>query len=332
VATAAAVGDLDALLERLDRLGEAIGGQREQRRAERARSLERARARKEEITAEAERIAAGSDWRAGADRLGHLLEEWKGLPRPDRGADDEAWRRFSAARTTYSRRRKQHFAERGEQQRRSAEIKAALVEEAESIPESTDWAATAARYRELMQRWKRAGSAAKPVEEDLWRRFHAAQDRFFQARKQAAAGEAQQHSANAARRQALLGQAEALLPVQDLREARQAFRRISAEWDQVGTVPPAQGKPLEARLRRVEQALRSASEDRWRRSNPEARARADATVTQLEALICRLEADLAAAHEAGDARAAQTAEEALSARRAWLHEARRAREEFTPDG
>jgi hypothetical protein len=332
VTTAAAVGDLDALLDRLDRLDDVIGRQRELRTAERARTQAQARARKEQISAEAEKIAEGSDWRAGADRLGRLLEEWKALPRLDRGADDEVWRRFSAARTTYSRRRKQHYAERGEQQRRSGELKAALAEEAESICESTDWVVTAARYRDLMQRWKRAGPAAKPVEDDLWQRFHAAQDRFFRARDQASAGEAQQRSANAARKEALLAQVEALLPVEDLRRARGEFGRLSAEWDQVGTVPPAQGKQLDARLRRVEQSLRSVSEDRWRRSNPEARARAQAAVTQLEALICRLEADIAAAQQAGDHGAAQAAEEALAARRAWLHEAERAREEFTPDG
>ena len=42
-------------------------------------------------------------------------------------------------------------------------------------------------------------------------------------------------------------------------------------------------KDLEGRFKRVEQTIRGAEDDRWRRTNPEAQARAAATVAQLEA-------------------------------------------------
>ncbi len=69
---------------------------------------------KEKLVAEAEKIAEGNDWRAGANRLRTLLDEWKALPRIDRASDDALWRRFSSARTSYTRRRKTHFAEQNE--------------------------------------------------------------------------------------------------------------------------------------------------------------------------------------------------------------------------
>ena len=70
--------------------------------------------RKEKIVAEAEKLAEGSDWRNGANRMRELLDEWKALPRIDRASDDALWRRFSTARTAYTRRRKAHFAEQHE--------------------------------------------------------------------------------------------------------------------------------------------------------------------------------------------------------------------------
>jgi hypothetical protein len=82
-------------------------------------------------------------------------------------------------------------------------------------------------------------------------------------------------------------------------------------------------------LRRVEDAVRKAEEAQWRRSNPEALARAEGTVAQLRSTIAQLEEQLARARDRGDAKAAQTAEEALTARRAWLEEAEHTLAEFT---
>jgi hypothetical protein len=105
----------------------------------------------------AEEVAEGSDWRGGHDRLTALLTEWKALPRLDKGADDALWRRFSAARSAFSKRRKQQLASREEQRARAQSTKERLAKEAEALAESTDWVATGRRFRDLMQEWKAAG-------------------------------------------------------------------------------------------------------------------------------------------------------------------------------
>ena len=73
-----------------------IASQREARKAEKAQRAVEAKDAKEKIVAEAEKIAEGNDWRAGANRLRALLDEWKALPRIDRASDDALWRRFSS--------------------------------------------------------------------------------------------------------------------------------------------------------------------------------------------------------------------------------------------
>ncbi|HEU5043632.1 MAG TPA: DUF349 domain-containing protein [Nocardioidaceae bacterium] len=329
VSEAQAVGDLDGLVARLDALTGTIDARREQRKAERAKKLEAARTDKERIAAEAERLAEGHDWRNGANRLRQLLDEWKSLPRLEKGVDDSLWRRFSSARTTYTRRRKAHFAELNEKRGASAEVKERLADEAEELAGSTDWGATSSRYRELMRQWKAAGPAPRGQEDQLWKRFRGAQDTFFGARDAANAQLDQEFAANAETKEALLVEAEALLPVTDLAAARSSFREIAERWDAAGKVPRDRVKELEGRLRKVEQAIRGVEDDRWRRSNPEARARAADTVAQLEASI----ADLQTAHEkavaAGNTKKAEEHAAALEARRSWLTEARKALDEFT---
>ena len=330
VSEAQAVGDLEALLDRLSALEALIGAQREERKAERQARVEQARARKEQIVAEAQQLSAAKAWRTGADRLGELLEEWKSLERlDDKDTDTKLWRAFSSARTAYSAGRRQHFAELAERRKAAEQVKQGLIEEAESLAESTEWGATARRFRELMTRWKAAGPAGRGVEDRLWERFRAAQDRFFAARNEATAAQESELAANAERKESLLVQAEALLPVRDPRAARTALRDLAQRWDEVGKVPRASTKAYEDRFRQVEKAVLGAADDRWRRSNPEGLARAGAAVTQLESAIASLEATLAAARDSGDQRRIHEAEEALAARRSWLEQVVRARRDFS---
>ena len=326
---AQAVGDLAGLDARLEGLRSTIEKQREQRKAERAKRVAEAKLRKEKIAAEAESLAEGTDWRNGANRLRELLEEWKALPRIDKSTDDSLWRRFSTARTTYTRRRKAHFAELGEKREAARAVKEKLVVEAEALADSTEWGPTAGKYRELMRQWKAAGPAPKNVDDQLWKRFRAAQDQFFGARDAENAKLDAEYAANAEVKEKLLVEAEALLPVTDVRAAKDAFRDIAERWDAAGKVPRDRIKDLEGRMRKVEQAIRGVEDDEWKRSNPEARARAADTVAQLEASLEELEAKKAKAEAAGNAKKAAEHSAAIEARQAWLVEAKKALDDFT---
>jgi hypothetical protein len=174
-----------------------------------------------------------------------------------------------------------------------------------------------------MRSWKEAGRADRAAEEELWNRFKAAQDSFFQARSQvlhAKDAELREHANVRAR---LLAEAEKLVPVADPRAARATLRGIQERWEQAGAVPRDSHERLEGGLRRVEEAVRRAEDSQWRRSNPEALSRARGTVEQIRSAISQLEGQLARAQASGDARGQQRAEEALAARRSWLAEAER---------
>jgi hypothetical protein len=82
-------------------------------------------------------------------------------------------------------------------------------------------------------------------------------------------------------------------------------------------------------MRSVEQAIRGVEDDRWTRSNPEARARAADTVAQLEASIADLVAKREKALAAGETRRADEHASAIEARESWLAEARKALHEFS---
>lgn len=325
-----AVGDLDALLGRLNTVTELVAQRREEVKA--ARDVARAEARgiKERIVAEAERIADDTThWKTGGERLRQLVEEWKTAERIDRVTEAALWKRLSAARTAFAKRRKAYFAGLDEQREGVRSSKERIVAEAEALASSTDWGTTASAYRELMQQWKSAGRASREVEDELWGRFKGAQDQFFQARSTVFAERDASLAANAEVKEQLLTEAEKILPISDARSARATLRGVLERWEAAGPVPREQRDRLEGGLRKIDDAVRKAEEAEWKRSNPEARARAQNTVDQLRRSIEQLEARLTKAQAAGKDKDAKDAEEALTARRSWLEEAERTLAEFS---
>jgi hypothetical protein len=330
VTDAHAIGDLDGLLARIGDLRSLVDHRREEFRAAREGARKEAREIKERIVAEAERIASeATHWKISGERMRQLLEEWKAAPRADRAVEAALWKRLSAARNAFTKRRKAYFSTLETEREATRIRKEELVTQAEALASSTDWTATANAFRELMRSWKSAGRAARGVEDELWNRFKAAQDTFFTARSELFAQRETELREHAAAKEKLLTEAEHLLPVKDVRAARSSLRGIQERWEEAGPVPREAREHLESGLRRVEDAVRKAEDAHWRRANPEARARAEGTVAQLRAAISGLEKQLAGAREKGDEKAAARADEALAARRSWLAEAERTLSEFS---
>jgi hypothetical protein len=322
LAEAAVVGDLAGLALRCDyviaRAEVAVAAGKQAREAARAEAV----TRKQALVTEAETIAAeATQWKVAGDRLREILEEWKAVKGVDRKTDEQLWKRFAKARDTFNRRRGSHFAELDRTRAAARTRKQELVDEAESLVDSDDWAPTANRYKQLMVEWKAAGRAPKDADDALWQRFRGAQDAFF-ARRSAVFDERDaEFVANAERKEKLLAEAEGIDPgSMGLEAARSALHRIQDQWDQVGKVPRERIRELEGKLRAVEDRVRSAADAQWRRTDPEAEARA----AQFRERVEQFEAQAAKARAAGDRRRAEQAEAQAAQWREWLAAAEQA--------
>lgn len=333
---AAVVGDLDALRAKLDEIQSGIAQKRNVEQEARAAAKAQAKAEREAIVEQAEAIAEQPEnkiqWKQSGARMRELLDEWKqhqrSATRLDRDTEAALWQRFSGARNRFDKARRAHFATLDATHAEAKASKERLVAEAERLSTSTDWSATAGAYKRLMDDWRRAGRASRSDDDQLWARFKAAQDAFFAAKDQVVAAEEEQFRGNLGVKEELLKEAEALLPVTDLEQAKSSLRSIQDRWDAAGKVPRADMERIEKSLRRVEQAVRDADEKRWKSSNPEVAARAQGMVDQLERAVADLEADLAKAESSGNESKIRKAREALDARRAWLEQAKTAASEF----
>ena len=317
--TVAVIGDLAELETRLAALAEAAQVKVEQASAARAAARAASAAAKEKLVLEAEELAQSSQWKATGDRFRAIVEEWKAIRGVDRKVDEQLWKRFAAARDTFTRRRGSHFASLDEQRGQAKARKEELVAQAEALADSTEWGPTANRLKALMNEWKSAGRASKEAEEQLWSRFRAAQDRFFARRAEAFSERNAEQLANQRAKEALIAEAEALDPSSDLRGAQARLRDIQERFDAVGHVPREAMRPLDARMRAAEQRIRDAVDVQWKQGSTSSNPLLD----QLRDTVAKAEAQLSKARASGDAGRVAEAEAAVAARREWLAEAER---------
>ncbi len=329
------VGDLAALAASVEQIEPLIEGHREAYEAKKAAEAAAKAARREQIIAEKEKIVAEAEslalseaWKATGDRLKVLLDEWKAAPRLDKKIDGDFWKRFSASRNKFDKRRRAHFSQLEAVSEKVSSEKEAIVLEAEKLATSTDWVATARRFKALMDLWKAAGRGKKSDDTKQWNRFKAAQDQFFAAKSADLDKREVSMSANLIKREELLPKFEALIPFTDVKAARAAFRDLMGEWSKIGITNRDKRAAMDARINAVEDAIKSAEADLWRKSDPAAKARAADVVKQLEDSIASYEKAAAKAQASGDAKKAKDAADSAEARKVWLAEAQKSLAEF----
>ena len=331
------VGDVNAALARLATLEESIKALASTERAahDAARAVELAA--RESIVAEAESLAAADpatvQWKVSSARMNDLFESWKQAQksgmRLGRATEEGLWKRFRSARTVFDRHRRAYFSQLDNNNTVAKTAKEALIEAAEELATSTEWGWAAGEYRSLMDQWKASPRASRKDDDALWARFRGAQDKFFAARQAANNALDAEFGANLLVKEALIVEAQALLPIKDLNATKKSLQSIRDRWEEAGKVPRADMQRVEGSLRKVEDAVRGADEDNWRRSDPEAKARTSSALSQLEATIAGLKDDLEKAKKAGDASKASQAPEALEARELWLEQIQKAAADFS---
>ena len=329
------VGDLAKLAQSIEQIPALIENHKEAYEVKKQAQAAEKAARKIEITAQKEAIAVQAEslvdsvnWKATTEKLKELLDEWKKAPRLDKASDAQLWKRFSSSRNKFDKRRRTHFATLDIEFKKVQTLKEEIVKEAETLTNSRDWLKTAQKFKSLMDKWKAAGRGKKSTDTALWNRFKTAQDTFFAAKN--ADLEKRQGSMveNLQKRESLLLEIEALLPISDFKSARRSFRDLESKWQKIGITDRKKMPALQIRVDKVSQAIAELENNHARRSDPTAIAQANKVVQSLVEAIENYEKQAAKAQAAGQTAKAMLAQEAAAARRVWLEEAKKGLTDF----
>jgi hypothetical protein len=170
----------ELLWKRFSKARESFNRRRGSHFADLDRQRSAAKARKEELALEAEKLADSDDWGPTAARFRDLMAEWKAAGRAQKEADDVLWQRFRTAQDAFFARRAETFAERDAEFAANADAKKALLAEAEKI-DASDPAAARAALRSIQERWEAIGKVPRDEIRSLEARLRAVEEKVREA-------------------------------------------------------------------------------------------------------------------------------------------------------
>ncbi len=203
----------------------------------------------EELCKQMEALAVEENLDVAARQMREIQGRWKGVALAPRTQGEAVWQRFKAAQDRVFVRTSAYLAAQHEARTANLAKKVALIEQAEAVAESTDWAKTAAAMQALQAEWKAIGPIARGSEKALWERFRAACDRFFTRRQEDLSRRKDEWSTNLTKKEALCEAAEGLSESTEWDAAASQLRRLQAEWKTIGSVRKAKADVVWQRFR-----------------------------------------------------------------------------------
>ncbi len=217
----------------------------------------------EEIAAR--EVTSSTQWNALSKEIEEIQAKWRTIGFATRKDNQKIYERFRAACDKFFERKRASFTEFKDSMNENLAKKMAIIEEAESLKDSTDWKATGDRlielqkqwkeialceqaealkdskewketsekFMELQKQWKEIGAVPRKKSEQIWKRFRAACDAFFTARDNRPGPN--NLSANLAAKKALIAEIQAYVP--DAEKDEQARKDFSERWNAIGFVP-----------------------------------------------------------------------------------------------
>jgi hypothetical protein len=175
------------------------------------------------------------------NRLRQLQALWKEVgPMPQRRSK-ELWEQFKTICDQIYDKVKGYRAVEGEKFAEVAKVKEDLIAQAEALADSTDWAATAQAIKGLQARWKESGHVPRKQGDELWKRFRAACDRFFERRKPQLEAQHAEEADNLAKKQALIARAQAVADAAPGEggwgKSIAEIKNLQQQWKEIGFVP-----------------------------------------------------------------------------------------------
>ena len=179
----------------------------------------------------AQEIASSNEWNAISKQIEDIQKEWRSIGFASKKDNQKIYDRFRAACDAFYGRKRDFYSQYKDSMNENLDKKLAIIEKAEALKESKDWKKTTDLFINLQKEWKEIGAVPRKKSEQLWKRFRAACDAFFDAK--AKEGKADnEFYANLKAKRALI---EEILAFEGSDEA--AMQDFVARWQAIGFVP-----------------------------------------------------------------------------------------------
>ncbi len=209
-------------------------------------------ARKEALCKRVEELIASApkshkEWTAANDALLQIQQEWKTIGFAPKKDNTRIYNQLRVLCDKFFAAKREFYSEAKGEMEQNLERKKALCEAAEALAQSEEWKTAGDELIKLQAEWKSIGAVSRRHSDQIWKRFRAACDAFFDRKAAHFSSQDQDQSENLKLKEALLVEmTEATAKGFDGVEAIKAFQR---RWSEIGFVPMKQKEALQQRYK-----------------------------------------------------------------------------------
>ena len=191
--------------------------------------------RKNQIIAQAKEILNKNNFKKGTEQMKQLLEDWKHAGRINKEKDDELWNEFSAVRTEFFEKKNEYFANLKETFAANKALKEDLIAKAKEVAGIENIKEAGNRSNELMDEWKKVGSAGRRDDDDLWQQFLAERKAFFERRDAYYDEMKETYAKRVEAKKEIIAQAKIYLARSEFTDEEvNSIKELRAKWKEVG--------------------------------------------------------------------------------------------------
>ena len=191
--------------------------------------------KKNEIISRAKAVLESKNFKKGNETMSMLMDEWKQAGRLNKEKDDELWEEFSAIRKEFFEKKNEYFANLKETYAENRRLKQELVEKAKGILELENIKDAANKTSEIMDEWKKIGSAGRRDDEELWAAFLKERKAFYKKRDEFYDNMKETYGQRAEQKRELIAEAKLCLARSEFSDEEvNKVKELRNKWKEIG--------------------------------------------------------------------------------------------------
>ncbi len=181
-------------------------------------------------------VKSSNEWNTLSTEIEEIQKTWRTIGFATRKENQKIYDRFRAACDNFFTRKREYYSQFKDSMNENMEKKLSLIEQAEALKDSKERKKTTEALIALQKQWKEIGAVPRKKSEQLWKRFRAACDEFFNERDKNAKPENDFYG-NLKAKKALVEEINEYALSGDAAADREAARAFADRWQGIGFVP-----------------------------------------------------------------------------------------------
>lgn len=181
-------------------------------------------------------VKSSNEWNTLSTEIEEIQKTWRTIGFATRKENQKIYDRFRAACDNFFTRKREYYSQFKDSMNENMEKKLSLIEQAEALKDSKEWKKTTEALIALQKQWKEIGAVPRKKSEQLWKRFRAACDEFFNERDKNAKPENDFYG-NLKAKKTLVEEINEYALSGDAAADREAARAFADRWQGIGFVP-----------------------------------------------------------------------------------------------